>query len=131
MAALARDAGVKNARGTPSVAIGSYDAAPLDMAGAYTIFANNGLHLDPWMLASVRTTTGDIITDYPHDSKQLLDPRVAYLTTNMMQNVIATVPAPGCVIAAFCSGSGQNRHQPRCLVCGLHQQSALRRLGGQ
>jgi penicillin-binding protein 1B len=88
VAALARDAGVKSARGTPSVAIGSYDAAPLDMAGAYTIFANNGLHLDPWMLASVRTPTGDIITDYTPTSKQLLDPRVAFLTTDMLENVI-------------------------------------------
>jgi penicillin-binding protein 1B len=88
VAALARDAGVKNARGTPSVAIGSYDATPLEMAGAYTIFANNGVHLEPWMLASVRTPTGDIITDYTPTSKQVLDPRVAYLTTNMMENVL-------------------------------------------
>ena len=88
IAALARDAGVKSARGTPSMAIGSYDATPLDMAGAYTIFANNGLHLDPWMLASVRTSTGDIISDYSPASKQILDPRVAYLTVNMMQNVL-------------------------------------------
>jgi penicillin-binding protein 1B len=88
VAALARDAGVKSARGTPSMAIGSYDATPLDMAGAYTIFANNGLHLDPWMLASVRTSTGDIISDYSPASKQILEPRVAYLTVNMMQNVL-------------------------------------------
>jgi penicillin-binding protein 1B len=88
VAALARDAGVKNARGTPSVAIGSYDAAPLDMAGAYTIFANKGVHLDPWMLASVRTPTGDVITDYTPTSKQILDPRVAYLTVSMMENVL-------------------------------------------
>jgi penicillin-binding protein 1B len=88
VAALAREAGVKSARGTPSVAIGSYDAAPLDMAGAYTIFANNGLHLDPWMVASVRTPTGDIISDYEPNSKQVLDRRVAYLTTNMLENVI-------------------------------------------
>jgi penicillin-binding protein 1B len=88
VAALARDAGIKNARGTPSVAIGSYDATPLDMAGAYTVFANNGVHLDPWMLASVRTPTGDIITDYTPASRQVLDARVAYLTTNMMENVI-------------------------------------------
>jgi len=88
VASLAREAGVKAARGTPSVAIGSYDATPLEMAGAYTIFANNGLHLDPWMLASVRTTTGDIVTDYTPTSKQLLDPRVAYLTTDMLENVI-------------------------------------------
>ena len=58
VAALARDAGIKSARGTPSVAIGSYDATPLEMAGAYTVFANSGLHLDPWMLASVRTPIG-------------------------------------------------------------------------
>jgi penicillin-binding protein 1B len=88
VAALAREAGIKNARGTPSVALGSYDATPLDMAGAYTVFANNGLHLDPWMLASVRTPSGDIITDYTPTSKQVLDPRVAYLTTNLMEGVM-------------------------------------------
>jgi penicillin-binding protein 1B len=88
VAALGRDAGVKSARGTPAVAIGAYDATPLDMAGAYTIFANNGLHLDPWMLASVRTSTGDIVTDYTPTSKQILDPRVAYLTTSLMENVL-------------------------------------------
>jgi penicillin-binding protein 1B len=88
VAALAREAGVKSAQGTPSMAIGSYDATPLDMAGAYTIFANGGLHLDPWMLASVRTPTGDIITDYSPDSKQILDPRAAYLTVSMMENVL-------------------------------------------
>ena len=88
VAALARDAGIVSARATPSVAIGSYDASPLEMAGAYTVFANNGLHLDPWMLASVRTPTGDIIDDYTPTSSQVLDPRVAYLTTNMMQAVL-------------------------------------------
>ncbi len=88
VAALAREAGVKSARGTPSVAIGSYDAPPLDMAGAYTVFANGGMHIDPWMVASVRTATGDIITDYTPTTKQVLDPRVAYLTTNMLQAVL-------------------------------------------
>jgi penicillin-binding protein 1B len=88
VAALARDAGIKSARGTPSVAIGSYSATPIEMAGAYTVFANNGVHLDPWMLASVRTPTGDIITDYTPSSKQVLDARAAYLTTSLMQNVI-------------------------------------------
>ena len=88
VAALAREAGVKSARGTPAMAIGAYDAAPLDMAGAYTIFANGGVHLDPWMLASVRTPSGDVIDDYTPTSKQMLDPRVAFLTTDMLENVI-------------------------------------------
>jgi penicillin-binding protein 1B len=91
VAALARTAGVKSARGTPSMAIGSYDATPLDMAGAYTIFSNGGLHLDPWMVASVRTSDGDVINDYSPVSKQILDPRVAYLTTNMLEAVLSGV----------------------------------------
>src|SRR5215469_6178199 len=88
VAALARDAGVKSARGTPAMAIGAYDATPLDMAGAYTIFANGGVHLDPWMLGSVRTANGDVMTDYTPNAHQVLDPRVAYLTTNMMEAVM-------------------------------------------
>ena len=71
--------------GTPSVAIGSYDATPLQVAGAYTVFANGGVHLDPWMLASVRTPTGDIIDDYSPTARTVLDPRVAFLTTSMME----------------------------------------------
>src|ERR1035441_10374624 len=47
-----------------------------------------GIHLDPWMLASVRTSTGDVITDYSPDSRQILDPRVAYLTVSLMENVL-------------------------------------------
>src|SRR6202041_1799217 len=41
--------------------------------------------------ASVRSPSGDVITDYSPTSKQLLDPRVAYLTTSLMQNVLQGV----------------------------------------
>ena len=88
VAALARSAGIANARGTPSVAIGTYDATPIDMAGAYTVFANNGVHLKPWMLASVRNANGDIVADFAPDAKQVLDPRTAYLTQSLLENVM-------------------------------------------
>ncbi len=88
VAALARDSGIITAQGTPAMAIGAYDASPLQMAGAYTVFANDGVHLDPWLLASVRTPTGDIIDEYSPTSRQVLDPRVAYLTTSMMEAVL-------------------------------------------
>jgi penicillin-binding protein 1B len=85
VAALARSAGIVNARGTPSVAIGTYNATPIDMAGAYTVFANNGVHLKPWMLASVRNTNGDIVADFAPEAKQVLDPRTAYLTQSLLE----------------------------------------------
>jgi penicillin-binding protein 1B len=96
VAALGRDAGIKSARGTPSVAIGSYAATPLDIAGAYTVFANGGVHLDPWMLGSVRTPTGDVMTDYTPTARQVLDPRAAYLTTHMMEAVLQGNGSDGC-----------------------------------
>jgi len=85
VAALARTAGIVNARGTPSVAIGTYNATPIDMAGAYTVFANNGVHLKPWMLASVRNANGDIVADFAPEAHQVLDPRVAFLTQDLLQ----------------------------------------------
>jgi penicillin-binding protein 1B len=89
VAALARSAGIVNARGTPSVAIGTYNATPIDMAGAYTVFANNGVHLKPWLLASVRNPNGDIVADFAPEAKQVLDPRVAYLTQSLLEGVMA------------------------------------------
>ncbi len=88
VATLAQQLGIASARATPAVAIGAYDATPLDMAGVYTAFANGGLKIDPWMVASVRTPSGDVLTDYTPTSKQILDPRVAYLTTSMMEAVL-------------------------------------------
>ena len=88
VAALARSAGIVNARGTPSVAIGTYNATPLDMAGAYTVFANNGVHLKPWILASVRNSQNDIVADFAPEAKQVMDPRTAFLTQSMLENVM-------------------------------------------
>jgi penicillin-binding protein 1B len=89
VASLARSAGIVNARGTPSVAIGTYNATPIDMAGAYTVFANNGVHLKPWMLASVRNPNGDIVADFAPEASQVLDPRTAFLTQSLMEGVMA------------------------------------------
>ncbi len=88
VAALARASGITGARGTPSVALGSYDATPLDMAGAYTVFANGGVHLNPWMLASVRNANGDIVSDFAPEARQVMDPRAAYLTQSLLEGVM-------------------------------------------
>ena len=88
VASLARDAGITSVEATPAMAIGSYDATPLQMAGAYTVFANEGVKINPWMLASVRSANGDVIADYSPDTKPILDPRAAFLTVSMMEQVL-------------------------------------------
>jgi len=88
VAVLARASGITGARGTPSVALGAYDATPLEMAGAYTVFANGGVHLKPWMLASVRNANGDIVSDFAPEARQVMDPRAAYLTQSLLEGVM-------------------------------------------
>jgi penicillin-binding protein 1B len=85
---LAKAAGISSVKATPAMALGSYDASPIDMAGAYTIFANAGVRLSPILLRSVRNAKGDVIANYSTDQKPVLDPRIAYVMTNMMEGVI-------------------------------------------
>ncbi len=88
VAALAKLAGIASVKATPAMALGSYDATPLDMAGAYTSFANNGQRLSPILVNSVRNAKGDVVSNFKTDQRQVLDPRIAYVMTNMMESVI-------------------------------------------
>ena len=88
IADLAKAAGITSVKPTPAMALGSYDATPLDMAAAYTIFANNGVRISPVMVKSVRTQSGDPVMDLNAETRQVLDPRVAYVMTDMMEGVI-------------------------------------------
>jgi penicillin-binding protein 1B len=88
VASLAKAAGISSVHATPSIALGSYDATPLEMAGAYTVFANGGKRLAPQMVRSVHDSKGKALDEYDSNSKPVLDPRVAYVLTTMMQSVI-------------------------------------------
>jgi penicillin-binding protein 1B len=88
VADLARSAGIASVKATPAMALGSYDATPLDMAGAYTSFANNGFRISPILVNSLRNSKGDVIANFTTDRKPVLDPRVAYVMTNMLEGVV-------------------------------------------
>jgi penicillin-binding protein 1B len=88
VADLAKSAGIVSVKATPAMALGSYDAPPIDMAAAYTAFANNGMRLSPIFVNSVRNANGDVVANYKTDQRQVLDPRIAYVMTKMMEGVI-------------------------------------------
>jgi penicillin-binding protein 1B len=88
VANLAKLAGITSVKATPAMALGSYDATPLDMAGAYTSFSNNGTRLSPLLVNSVRNAKGDVVANFSTDQREVLDPRIAYVMTNMMESVI-------------------------------------------
>jgi len=95
VAELARNAGIKRAQATPAVALGSYDATPIDMAGAWTVFANYGVHVNPIMVKSLRAANGDVVQDFQTEKRPVLDPRVAYVMTDMLQGPVNFGTAAG------------------------------------
>jgi len=73
---------------TPSVALGAYEMTPLEVAAGYTIFANGGVRTEPMFIRNVVNAGGDSLERNSVRSRRALDPRVTYLVTNMMEDVI-------------------------------------------
>jgi penicillin-binding protein 1B len=85
----------KNIKATPSVALGSYEVTPLEIAGAYTAFANDGQLIKPTMIKAIRGPGGDRIFQSKIEKKDAIDPRVAYLVRSMMQEVLRSGTGAG------------------------------------
>ncbi len=88
VADLAKAAGITSVKPTPAMALGAYDATPLDMAAAYTVFANGGTRISPVMVNSVRNSDGDVVMNFQPEKRQVLDPRVAFVMTDMLSGVL-------------------------------------------
>ncbi len=96
VANLARQAGLGDRiQPTPSIALGSYEVTPLDLAGAYTIFANQGVYVRPSLISQVRTHSGVVSYSHQPETRQVLDPRVTFLMVNLMEDVINSGTAAG------------------------------------
>ena len=95
VADLARAAGIASVKATPAMALGAYDATPVDMTAAYTSFANGGMRLSPVFVNSVRNSKGDVIVNFGTEKKQVLDPRIAFVMTNMLEGVMNFGTAAG------------------------------------
>lgn len=88
VADLAHKAGLPDIRATPAMALGAYDVTPLEIAGAYTLFANKGVQVKPQMISRIVDQNGAEIWSAEPQAKKILDPRVTFLTVSMMQDVL-------------------------------------------
>ena len=105
VAELAHKAGLEGIRATPAMALGAYDVTPLEMTGAYTLFANDGLMVKPQMISRVVEQNGRKEWASEPESKMILDPRINYMMVSLMQEVLrsgtgAGVRARGFVLPA-------------------------------
>ncbi len=86
---LAMAAGLDNGiQATPAIALGAYVATPLQMAGAYTVFANSGVYEAPRFILAVKDQSGRTLWQPPAVSRSVLDPRISYLMVSLMESVI-------------------------------------------
>jgi penicillin-binding protein 1B len=75
-------------RPTPAIALGAYDSSPLEVAGAYTVFVNYGKYVAPQLISSVVTNDGRVLEQTVPPPKMVMDPRVAYLVVDVLQDTI-------------------------------------------
>lgn len=83
--AVAKQAGMNDdIQPTPAVALGAYQVTPFEIARAYTIFANDGNLVQPSFIEGQRPRT-----------TRVLDPRIAFLMVDMLQEVMRSGTAAG------------------------------------
>jgi penicillin-binding protein 1B len=93
---MARRAGLNSSiQATPAVALGAYDVTPLEMAGAYTVFANGGTWVQPHAIASYRDGGNAVLPSSTTVSRAALDPRTAWLMVSMLEEVMRSGTAAG------------------------------------
>jgi penicillin-binding protein 1B len=89
VASLARQMGLDpHIQGTPAVALGAYEMTPVEVAAGYTVFDNSGARAEPKFLLRVVSADGKELERSSPQIRPVLDPRVAYLVTNLMEDVV-------------------------------------------
>ncbi len=68
----------------PSLALGTSGVKVIEMANAYSLFANGGKQVEPVMIKRVENHKGDLIYERHKESKEVLRPDLAYVMTHMM-----------------------------------------------
>ena len=86
---LAGKAGLpKPPRAYPAMALGTSEATPLQIASAYTAFANLGTRTSPIAINRITTGTGVTIAAPTTQKNEVLRPDVAYVMTSFMEDVV-------------------------------------------
>ena len=73
-----------------SVALGTSSVTPLEMAGAFSVFANLGAWHKPFMIWRVEDAMGRVIFEHIIQEKRVLDETTTYQVVDMMKSVIDT-----------------------------------------
>lgn len=74
-----------------TMALGAGSVTPMQMAVAYSVFANGGYRIDPWLISKITDPKGNTLWEYVpqplSEAQRVIDPRNAFLMNSMLQTV--------------------------------------------
>lgn len=73
----------------PSIALGTTEATPLQMAAAYAAFANGGTMIEPKLVAGADDATGNNFLNARPEQSNVIPASTAYMITDMLQDVMS------------------------------------------
>ena len=107
----------------PSIALGVFEATPLEIATAYTVFPNMGLVRPLRHIGRVERNAKDV-TKKPAAARDVARPDTTYLVTNMMRSVINEGTGAGARAGVHARCRRQDRARPT--ICATPGSSASR-----
>jgi penicillin-binding protein 1B len=87
VAAMAERMGLPRPQLYPSLALGAFEVTPIDIARAYTTFANNGVRVDPLAIRACRLN-GEVAISNDPVKTTVLSPSINYLITDALADVV-------------------------------------------
>ncbi len=85
---LANQMGFDNTEPVPSLALGSLEASPWQVATAFIVFANRGVRMDPQTVYKIAASNGKTIEQNQAKGDQVLHPQTAFLVTDMLRSAL-------------------------------------------
>ncbi|MEW6126661.1 MAG: PBP1A family penicillin-binding protein [Acidobacteriota bacterium] len=86
---MAEKLGLPRPQNLPSTALGAAEATPLQVASAYTAFANGGKLSEAQVIKQITNSDGGSIIEAKNQKQQVLRPEISWLMTSIMQDVLA------------------------------------------
>jgi penicillin-binding protein 1A len=86
---LARRLGLTTAlQPYPSMALGAFEVSLLEMTSAYGTFANQGVHVAPYLVEEVKSREGSSLERTRPEVSEALDPQIATIMNALLEGVI-------------------------------------------
>ena len=71
-----------------SLALGAGDISPLEMASAFGVFANHGVHVEPVSILKIEDKDGNVIEENEPKQREVLSEETSFIMTNMLEGVV-------------------------------------------